>query len=146
MPSFNLTLPIEASSQELWALISDVPRFAGLFPYITLEGLESPAPGHWLFQRRLTIPNIASLAWREENRITGEGELSFRALEGDLETFQGRWLVTANGKTELELELEYEIPPAISAQAPAGLAKYVMDELFKAVCRRVKETVEEDAG
>ena len=146
MPSFNLSTPVNASPAELWALISDTPRFAGLFPYIVVEDVQSPEPGRWLFWRRLTIPNLSSLSWREENRVTGDCEVTFRAVEGDLETFAGRWLVSSNGKTELGLELEYEIPTAVSAHVPEGLARYVMDELFKSVCRRVKEAVEGEAG
>lgn len=146
MPSFNLSLPVEASSTALWSLISDVPRFAGLFPYIAVEEIQSPAPGSWSFQRRLNIPNLASLSWREENRVTGERELSFQAVEGDLQCFTGRWLVTGNGGGALlELALEYEVPEAVGTQIPDGLARYVMGELFKSICIRVKEAAEEES-
>jgi len=139
-------LPIEAPPAAVWALLCDAPRFAGLFPYISVDALESPEPGRWLFWRRLAVPTLASLAWREENRVTGECTLAFRAVEGDLHTFAGRWLVTAEGgDAVLHLALEYEIPAAVAAQAPAGLAGYVMNELFKSLCRRVKETVEGEA-
>ena len=143
MPSFNLSLPVETSNAALWALISDVPRFAGLFPYIAVDEIQSPAPGHWSFQRRLEIPNLAQLCWREENRVTGERELSFQAVEGDLQCFTGRWLVTGNGGgATLELVLEYEVPESIGAQIPAGLAQYVMNELFKSICNKIKEAAE----
>jgi len=147
LPSFNLSLPVEASTADVWALISDMPRFAGLFPYIAVADLQSPAPGRWSFRRQLSIPNLAPLCWREEDRVTGERELSFRAVEGDLSCFTGRWLVTGNGGgAMLDLALEYEVPESISAQVPEGLARYVMSELFKAVCCRVKEAAEEEAG
>jgi len=146
LPSFNLSLPVEASSAELWALISDVPRFAGLFPYIAVEDMRAPAPGCWSFQRRLNIPNLAALCWREENRVTGEGELSFQAVEGDLQRFTGRWLVTGIGAgAVLELALEYEVPDAVGGSVPEGLVCYVMNELFKSVCNRVKEAAEQEA-
>jgi len=140
-----LSLPVDASSTALWALISDVPRFAGLFSYIIVEEMQSPAPGNWSFLRRLNIPNLASLSWREENRVTGERELSFQAVEGDLQCFTGRWLVTGNGDgAQLELALEYEVPEAVGERIPAGLAQYVMSELFKSICNRVKEAAEEE--
>jgi len=146
LPSFNLSLPVEASTAELWALISDVPRFAGLFPYIAVEDMRAAAPGSWSFLRRLAIPTLAPLCWREENRVTGERELSFQAVEGDLRCFTGRWLVTGNGAgAVLELALEYEVPDAVGAQVPEGLARYVMNELFKSVCNRVKEAAEGEA-
>lgn len=139
-----MTLSVEAPSAALWALICDAPRFAELFPYIAVEEVHAPAPGCWSFVRRLEIPNLAPLCWREENQVTGERELSFKAVEGDLRCFAGRWLVTGNdGGATLELALEYEVPESIGAQVPAMLAQYVMSELFKAVCRRVKEAVEE---
>jgi ribosome-associated toxin RatA of RatAB toxin-antitoxin module len=147
LPSFNLSLPIETSCAELWALISDVPRFAELFPYIAVEEMQAPAPGSWSFRRRLEIPNLAALCWREENRVTGERELSFQAVEGDLQCFTGRWLVSGNGGgAVLELALDYEVPDAVGAQIPEGLARYVMNELFKSVCNRVKEAAEGEAG
>ena len=146
MPSFTLSLPVGASTSALWALISDVPRFAGLFPYIALEEVQSPVPGCWSFWRRLSIPNLAPLCWREENRVTGEHELSFQAVEGDLLCFTGRWMVTGDGGGALlELALEYEVPDAIGAQVPEGLAHYVMNELFTSICRRVKEAAEQEA-
>ncbi|MHB0937028.1 MAG: SRPBCC family protein [Armatimonadota bacterium] len=146
MPSFNISLPVDTSSTALWALISDVPRFAGLFPYIAVEDMQSPAPGSWSFLRRLDIPNLAALNWREENRVTGERELSFQAVEGDLQCFTGRWLVAGNGGGALlELALEYEVPESVGARIPAGLAQYVMNELFKSICTRVKEAAEEES-
>lgn len=143
MPSFNLSLPVEVPSEDLWALISDVPRFAGLFPYITTDDLEIPEPGRWLFRRQINLPNISSLVWREENYLAGNNELAFRALEGDLRIFTGRWQVIGdNGGATLDLALDYEIPDAFAGQAPDFMVRFMMDELFKSICRRVKEAAE----
>ena len=130
---------------QLWALVRDVARVAGLFPYTNVEELTSPEPDCWLFWRQLTIPNVADLRWRERARVTGDGELHFEAVEGDLRMFAGDWRVTPNDTAAvLTLALEYEIPEEMRPKMPAMMIDFVMGEIFKTICQRVKEAAEED--
>ena len=146
MPSFTFTQSVAAPAAALWALAGDPRRAAALFPYVALEEIEEPEPGTTRFRRELAMPNLPPLRWREEDRVTGERELSFRALEGDLRTFAGRWRVSgdAQGST-LELSLDYEVPPAFMQLAPEPLARMVMEETLRSICRRIKEAAEEEA-
>lgn len=144
MASFTHTIPVEASAEHLWTLVCAVDRVAGLFPYTQVDELISPEPDCWVFWRRLTIPNVADLRWRELAKITGEGKLGFCAIEGDLQTFAGCWLVEGDGSAStLTLALEYEIPEAVGPNMPAMMVNYVMGEIFKSICQRVKEAAEE---
>ena len=144
MASFTLTVPVEVSANELWSLVSDIPRTAYLFTYLTVEDLTSPAPGHWQYWRQLTIPNVATLRWQELSTVISEGEMQFHAVEGDLETFRGSWQVTPDGISSwLSLTIEYIIPQGVGPNLPGPMATYVMGEIFKTICQRVKEAAEE---
>lgn len=143
MASFTHSIPVNTSAEQLWALVSDVNRVAGLFPYTTLDDFTTPEQNHWLYWRRLTIPNVADLHWREDACITNHGELAFHAVDGDLQTFTGRWAVTSDGTTpSLTLNLEYEIPQGLAPSLPGALVGYVMGEIFKSICQRIKEAAE----
>lgn len=143
--SFSHTLPVSVSVATLWTLVRDVQRIAAIFPYTTVEQMETPEPDCWRFWRQLAIPNLAELRWHEEARVTADGELRFAAIAGDLHTFSGRWCVSPAGSTAvLSLSLEYEIPAAVAPKMPPLLVGYVMGEIFKTICQRIKEAAEED--
>lgn len=144
MATFSHTLPVDAPAPRLWALVRDVQRVAGLFPYTSVEEMQSPAADCWRFWRQLAIPNIAALRWREEARVLDNRTLDFHVLEGDLQTYAGQWAVVADGVTStLLLTLEYEIPEGVAPQLPPLLAGYVMGEIFKTICQRIKDAAEE---
>lgn len=143
MASFSHTLPVDVPVATLWTLVHDVQRVAALFPYTTVEQVETPEPECWRFWRQLAIPNVAELRWHEEARVTAEGELRFTAIAGDLQTFAGRWCVAPSGSAAvLSLSLEYEIPAAVAPKMPPLLVGYVMGEIFKTICQRIKEAAE----
>lgn len=143
MPAFSHTVLVDAPRADLWALVRDVARVAALFPYTRVDSLDAPEPGCWLFWRHLAIPNVADLRWREQARVSIEGELRFQAVEGDLETFAGSWLVAAQGEqSRLTLQVEYAIPETLAPRMPAAMVHYVMGEIFKSICKGVKEAAE----
>lgn len=147
MASFFHTLSVNTSAAQLWALVCDVDRFAHLFPYMEITDVQTSTANCWSFWRTLTIPNIANLYWRELSRITDDGQLTFQATEGDLTTFAGHWQVTPQGAVStLTLTLDYEVPESCAPNMPAALVSYVMNELFKSICQRVREVAEEDAA
>ncbi|MHB9027065.1 MAG: type II toxin-antitoxin system RatA family toxin [Armatimonadota bacterium] len=147
MAEFSHTLAVQASSEELWTLVSDVRRVAELFPFTMVEEFCPREPEGWVFWRRLTIPNVAQLRWREASWVAGDGELRFQAVEGDLETFQGSWQVTPAGENaQLTLALEYAIPDHLSQNMPPKLVSFVMNQVFTTICGKLKETAEEEAG
>lgn len=147
MASFSHSIAVDVPPTSLWALVSDVQRVAALFPYTTVEDCTNPEPERWLFWRRLAIPNIADLHWREQATVIAPLALEFRAIEGDLATFAGRWQVETHGTaTTLVLNLNYEIPSGLAPKMPAMLLEYVMGEIFRTICQRIKEAAEETAA
>jgi ribosome-associated toxin RatA of RatAB toxin-antitoxin module len=75
--------------------------------------------------------------------VAGDGVLAFRAVGGDLQTFDGRWRVTGDDTSaQLSLEIEYVIPDGIGPAVPTFVAAAVMHEVFKTICQRVQEAVE----
>lgn len=143
MPGFSHTISISAPFARVWALVGDVERVAALFPYCQLTEMEIVAPDSRRFQRIISLPNIAELQWRELATITAPGLMSFRAEEGDLKTYYGSWSLSAAGEqSQLALELTYEVPAALATKMPAVLAGYIMGELFKSICQRIKEAAE----
>ena len=145
MASFSHTIPVSTPYAELWSLVCDVSRIAGLASYTRVEDLSTPEPNCWLFWRQLAIPNIAELRWRERARVIREGEMHFQAVEGDLGTFAGYWRVAPAGvNSSLTLEVEYVIPEGMNQKMPAFVVNYVMDEIFKSICQHVKEAAEGD--
>lgn len=146
MPAFSCSASVSAPPAAVWALLVDPERFAALFTYMTVDEVEAPAPDCRVFRRRLALPNLPPLWWREEDQATGDGELSFRALEGDLQVFQGCWRVTAAGDgAQLTLELDYAIPTGIGPSLPEALAAFIMNELFRAIFNRVVEAAQVEA-
>lgn len=144
MATFSLTLPIRTSFETLWKRIQDVRWVAGLFPYVDIEEFHEPAPDRWRYWRRLAIPTLADMRWEEEATVSGEGKLDFRAIAGDLETFVGHWLVAPNGHhAQLSLNVDYAIPDGLGPVVPPVVATHVLNEVFKTICERVKEAVEE---
>ncbi len=144
MPTFAYRQSVAAAPATLFALLCDAPRVAALFPFMTVSGLEAPAPGCWRFHRRLAIPSLPALAWREEDRVDGDGLLRFHVLDGDLQTFTGCWQALPEGAgSVLVLELEYAVPPGLRPGLPEPLVHYVMQELFTTICRRIARAAEE---
>ena len=147
MSHFTFSVPVNALPATLWTLVRDVRKVAGLFSFTYLEDFQTPAADCWQYWRRLNIPSLSDLRWLERTEVTGEYALSFRALAGDLTTFDGQWSVIPTGNTStLNLRLEYEIPEDVGPPVPEALAEYVMNELFKTICRRVKEAAEEETA
>ncbi len=146
MPTFSQTIAVAAPSPRLWSLVSDVERVALLFPFARVEDVLTPEPNCWLFWRQLSIPRVADLRWREQARVVAEGELHFHAVEGDLTIFNGHWQVVPDGEdATLSLSVEYEIPAGVGPPMPAVVVGYVMGEIFKSICQRLKEAAEEQA-
>jgi ribosome-associated toxin RatA of RatAB toxin-antitoxin module len=144
LAQFSQTLPVQVSPDDLWALVRDVRRVAALFPFTLVEELSPREPEGWVFWRRLTIPNVAQLRWREASWEAGAGELRFQAVEGDLETYDGRWVVTPAGDyANLTLALEYVIPDTVTQKMPPMLVNYVMDQVFTTICGKLKEAAEQ---
>lgn len=147
MATFTHTIPVQVSADRLWALMCDVRQVAELFPYVAVEDFSAPEDDSWLFWRQLTIPNVAQLRWREQARVTEQGEISFQAVEGDLKTFNGYWRIAPTGDAStLTLALEYAVPTEMAPKLPPAVVQYVMSEVFKSICDRVKEAAEENAG
>ncbi len=147
MASFSTTVEVGAPAGRVWALVSDVPRMAGLFSYMAISDFTTLAPGHWQFQRELVLPALAPLRWVEQARVVVEGELCFTAVSGDLSRFLGLWLVVpeADG-ARLTLALEYDAPMNLAPGMPEIAVQYVIDQLFTSVCRHVKEAAEASAA
>ncbi|MHB9130321.1 MAG: type II toxin-antitoxin system RatA family toxin [Armatimonadota bacterium] len=147
MASYSHSVPVSAAPEELWALVHDVRRVADLFPFTHVEDISSPETDCWLYWRQLTIPNVVSLRWREQAWVSGDSRMQFKAVEGDLETFTGEWLVvTADEGAKLTLSLEYEIPESTGIKLPAAMVNYAMGEIFKTICQRMRQAVEEGDG
>lgn len=147
MASFTHTVPVAVSSSLLWTLIGDPWRTAKLFPYVTVEDIAPEGPGNWVYWRHLTIPSVASLRWQEQATIIGDNQLRFKAVGGDLEIFDGTWAVDPDGDdSTLTLSIEYVIPKGVGPNLPAPMVNYVMGEMFKTICHRMKETAEEELG
>ena len=145
MPTFSHTIAVAAPPARLWSLVSDVQRVALLFPYASVEDMLTPAPQSWLFWRQLAIPKVADLRWRELARVVADGStMAFQVVEGDLTTFAGHWQVAPDGlAAALTLAVEYEIPAGVGPQMPSAVVGYVMSEIFKSICQRLKEAAEE---
>lgn len=147
LATFNHTIPVQADAARLWALVHDVRRVAELFTFTKLEEFTELEPDCWAYWRELTIPSIAALRWREQARVTGEHELSFHVIEGELEQFDGCWRVTPDSAaSKLTLELTYAIPDGVGPSVPDALAHYVINEIFKTICQRLKQVAEEVAA
>lgn len=145
MPTFSQTIAVAASPPRLWSLVSDVQRVALLFPFACVEDVQTPERDCWLFWRQLSIPNVANLRWREQARVVEDREMRFHAVEGDLAVFNGHWRVAPDGQSAtLTLTVEYEIPAGVGPQMPAVVVGYVMGEIFKSICQRLKEAAEEE--
>jgi hypothetical protein len=147
LAAFSTTLDVAAPAARVWALVSDVRRVAGLFSYMAITDFTTLAPGHWQFDRALTLPSLAPLRWREQAQVMAEGELRFTAVGGDLSRFTGLWLVapTADG-ARLTLALDYDVPTTLAPGLPEIAIQYVIDQLFTSVCRHVKEAAEASAA
>jgi ribosome-associated toxin RatA of RatAB toxin-antitoxin module len=136
---------VRSSFDGLWALVRDVARVAGLFPYTQIADLRETGADTWVFTRHLQIPNISALCWQEEARVVTVGQLQFQAIAGDLQTFSGCWQVTPDAAaSSLTLTLEYAIPEERVPNIPAPLVQYVVNEVFKTICLRIKEAAEEE--
>lgn len=142
--SFSCVLPVRTDVETLWARIRDVRWVAGLFPYVDVEAFHDDGPERWRYRRHLRIPTLAAMTWEEEATVAAHGTLAFRAVSGDLETFDGQWEASTDGAhARLSLTIEYIIPAGLGPAVPPAVAYAVMNEVFTSICRRVKEAVEE---
>lgn len=147
MSHFSFSTPVNAAPLALWSLVRDVQRVAELFSFIAIEEFQAPEVDCWQYWRRLNIPTLSELRWRERSEVAGDATLRFHALEGDLSVFQGQWVVATAGATStLSLHIEYVIPKDVGPPVAEALAEYVMNELFKTICRRVKQAAEEETA
>jgi len=115
---------------------------------MTIEELHSPEPQRSIFRRRLRIPSLAELCWQEENWVSGERELSFRA-GGRRSANLRRTLAGAARRGRRATGAgagNTSYPPASVRRRRPRWRRYVMNELFSTICRRIAEAAEEETG
>ena len=115
MPSVELTLDVAAPADRVWAAVVDIERYPESMKNVRwVEIREQLGPDErrsgWSIVLKGSI-----LEWEEREDLDHENRImSFHQLSGDLDIFDGRWVVEEKGPelTAVSFHVRFEASPS----------------------------------
>ena len=110
MPRIDLTIEIAATARVVYALAKDVERFPEYMPDVERVTV-TERRGEVVISEWSTIVEDATIEWTEEDRFDdARARIEYRAIDGDLERFEGVWSfdVMPGDATRVALSIDYD--------------------------------------
>jgi len=109
MPFVEATIVVAAPAKTVYDLAKDQERFPEFMPDVELVTVLERRDGR-VISRWKTLVEEAPIEWIEEDVFDDAAlRVDYRLLEGDLDTFQGKWtFLESGGVTHVRLEVEYD--------------------------------------
>jgi coenzyme Q-binding protein COQ10 len=145
LPFVEIKIVVEAPARAVYALAKDQERFPQYMPDVeSVTVLERRADR--ILTRWKTLVEDAPIEWTEEDFFDDEAcVITYRLLEGDLDTFEGSWtFIEEAGKTHVTLGVEYDFGvPTLAELIGPTLEKKVREnsEMMLAALKREAEAV-----
>jgi coenzyme Q-binding protein COQ10 len=141
MPIVQVTETVRGDARNVYALIQDMesyPRF--------MENLNSvrvlERGDNWTITAWDTTLNGMRFRWQEHDEFDPEnGRIAYRQVAGDLQKFQGAWIVEQQGdvsKVTLLVDFEFGVPMLSTLLNPVAKLKLKQngESMLKAIKRR----------
>lgn len=134
--SYTAEIRIDASAEEVWAVIVDYNRFSEFLPNVISSALlEVEGDRHVIEQvneQRVLFLNVRSRI-RTENLETQNQRIDFRLLEGDLNQLEGSWVLEPTDDGGVLLTQTVRVAP------PDGTPNGIFHDIFE---RSLADTLE----
>jgi ribosome-associated toxin RatA of RatAB toxin-antitoxin module len=112
MPDVSLDLDIRASIETVWAVVLDIERYPELMTNVVSARIEQWESETTRRSEWAMIIKGATLVWRDREQIDHDAHgVSFTQVSGDLERFEGAWIVERKkaGLTRVRITISFEI-------------------------------------
>jgi len=144
MPTVKVDLPVRAPIEKVWATVVDVERYQESLDSVrSARIVEQLADGRVRRAAWSVLLKGSILEWEEEEHLDPESySIDFRQLRGDLEHFDGRWVLEANGteETTVLFEVVFEIGLPLLADMLNEAAQRSLEENCNEMLRGIERT------
>ena len=147
MPKVNIGQDIRAPIERVWDTLVDIESYAESMETIRWIRLVGSDSEHARRAEWSVLLKGSILEWEEEEQLDHEAhKVVFRQLRGDLEFFDGHWMLEELGpnETRAHFELEFEIGIPMLAEMLNPVAQKSLEENCAAMLRGLERSVAGD--
>lgn len=126
MPDVSLDLDVHAPADTVWEAVLDIERYPQLMTNVVAVRIEEWEEETIRRSEWAMIIKGATLVWRDREWIDhAERSVRFEQVSGDLERFEGSWVLTerAPGVIHVQLRIAFEIGVPLLADMLNPVAK-----------------------
>jgi ribosome-associated toxin RatA of RatAB toxin-antitoxin module len=131
MPEVSLDLDIRAPLETVWAVVLDIERYPALMTSVVDVTIEQWETATTRRSQWAMIIKGATLVWRDREVIDhDEHTVRFTQVSGDLERFEGAWIVAEKERalTRVQLTISFEIGVPLLADMLNPVAKRALSD------------------
>jgi ribosome-associated toxin RatA of RatAB toxin-antitoxin module len=138
---------VEASVEDLWAVLTDYNNFTEFLPNIvSSEVLESEGNSYLVEQvskQRILLFNIESRLLTE-NVQTENQRIDFKLVEGDLSQFQGYWMIEQISSSVAGEAPQLLVTQSIEVQPDRGTPENLFYDIFKSALEKTLTAIRDE--
>jgi ribosome-associated toxin RatA of RatAB toxin-antitoxin module len=138
---------VEASVEDLWAVLTDYNNFTEFLPNIvSSEVIESEGNSYLVEQvskQRILLFNIESRLLTE-NVQTENQRIDFKLVEGDLSQFQGYWAIEQIPSSVAEEAPQLLVTQSIEVQPDRGTPENLFYDIFKSALEKTLTAIRDE--
>lgn len=131
MPEVQLTLDIAAPADRVWAAVVDIERYPESMKNVRWVEIREQLGDDKRHTAWSIVLKGSILEWEEHEHVDHDARvMSFKQISGDLEVFDGRWVVEERGETltTVSFEVVFEIGIPLLADMLNPVAKRSLRE------------------
>jgi len=131
LPEVQLTLDIAAPADRVWAAVVDIERYPESMKNVRWVEIREQLGDDKRHTAWSIVLKGSILEWEEHEHVDHDARvMSFKQISGDLEVFDGRWVVEERGETltTVSFEVVFEIGIPLLADMLNPVAKRSLRE------------------
>jgi ribosome-associated toxin RatA of RatAB toxin-antitoxin module len=147
MPAVNIDQDIQAPIERVWETLLDVESYEESMETVRWVRLIDTDEEHTRRAEWSVVLKGSILEWEEEEQLDhGAHRVVFKQLRGDLEFFDGYWMLEEIGpnETRARFEVEFEIGIPMLAEMLNPVAQRSLEESCAGMLRDLERSVAGD--
>lgn len=144
MAEVNIDLTIRAPIERVWDSVMDIESYEKSMENVRSVRLVSPSDGDSRRAAWSVLLKGSILEWEEEEKLDHDAhKVAFKQIRGDLEFFDGYWMLEELGpnETRVHFQVEFEIGIPMLAEMLNPVAKRALEESGTEMLRGIERSV-----